>query len=163
MTVGERVRERRKSLGLTQEELGKKLGWGKSAVCRVEKEGNNITTDRITKISEALSCSPGFLMGWTSNPAQLSIFDAVPDSGYPTDDRGHPIIKPDSPSDSPQLKKYEVSEEQYELLQKYDCMSDELKGVVNNIIENAYQDAQRKMQEGNRQLMNTLGFGNFDI
>lgn len=163
MTVGERVRDRRKSLGLTQEELGKKLGWGKSAVCRVEKEGNNITTDRITKIAEALSCSPGFLMGWTSDPAQLSIYDAVPDSGYPTDDRGYPITRSDPSSDSPQLKKYEVSEEQYELLQKYDSMSDELKGVVNNIIENAYRDAQRKMQEDNRQLMNTLGFGNFDI
>lgn len=144
MTVGERIRERRKSLELTQEELGKRLGWGKSAVCRVEKEGNNITTDRITKIADALSCSPGFLMGWTSNPAQLSIYDAIPNTKYPTDDRGYPITRSESPQDFSQIKKYEVSEEQYILLQKYDSMSEELKGVVNNIIENAYQETQRK-------------------
>lgn len=161
MTVGERVRERRKSLGLTQEELGKKLGWGKSAVCRVEKEGNNITTDRITKIADALSCSPGFLMGWTSNPAQVSIYDAVPGSEYPTDDNGYPIVRAAAPSDSPQLQKYEVSAEKYELMQKYDSMSDELKGVVTNIIENAYQETQRKKQEENRQIMKTLGFEKF--
>ena len=66
MTVGERIRQRRIELNLTQEELGKRLGYGKSAICRVEKEGNNITTDRISKFAKALECSPGYLMGWTS-------------------------------------------------------------------------------------------------
>ncbi len=79
MTVGERIRQRRIELGLTQEELGKRLGYGKSAVCRVEKEGNNITTDRISKFAKALECSPSYLMGWTANPnqQQLNLYDAI--------------------------------------------------------------------------------------
>ena len=73
MTVGDRIRERRKELNLTQAELGKKLGWGKSAVCRVENEGNNITTDRITKIANALEVSPSYLMGWDEEELYLHI------------------------------------------------------------------------------------------
>ena len=77
MTVGERIYQRRKELGLTQEELGKRLGYGKSAVCRVEKEGNNITSDRIIKFANALECSPSYLMGWEdkSTSFMLAIAD----------------------------------------------------------------------------------------
>jgi transcriptional regulator with XRE-family HTH domain len=82
MTVGERIRERRIELKLTQEELGKRLGYGKSAVCRVEKEGNNITSNRIEKFAKALECTPGYLMGWTATPnqKQLNIFDIEGDT-----------------------------------------------------------------------------------
>ena len=64
MTVGERIRERRKELGLTQEELGKRMGYKKATVCRVELEDNNITTDRVVKFAKALDTTPGYLMGW---------------------------------------------------------------------------------------------------
>ena len=52
MTVGERIRLRRKELKLTQDELGQRLGLKKSAVCRLEREENNITTD--TKTNDML-------------------------------------------------------------------------------------------------------------
>nr|WP_297703741.1 helix-turn-helix transcriptional regulator [uncultured Butyrivibrio sp.] len=65
MTVGERIKKRRLELGLTQEELAKRLGYGKSAVCRLEKSANNITTDRISKCATALETTPAYLMGWT--------------------------------------------------------------------------------------------------
>ena len=82
MTVGERIKERRIELGLTQEELGKRMGYGKSAVCRVEKEGNNITSNRVEKFAKALECTPGYLMGWTATPyqKQLNLFDLTGDS-----------------------------------------------------------------------------------
>lgn len=156
MTVGDRIRDRRKELGLTQGELGKRLGWGKSAVCRVEKEGNNITTDRITRIAQALSCSPAYLMGWTKNPGQLSIYDAL-DVSYPTDKNGYPIIKNSPPSEEYELKKFEVTEEEYQMVQKYKTMSPELKNVVDNIIEDAFQ----KKQEEIRKTQELLGFGGF--
>lgn len=72
MTVGERIRQRRLDLDLTQEELAKRLNYkGKSAICRVEKEGNNITTDRVAKFAKALECTPAFLMGWTDVPNRV--------------------------------------------------------------------------------------------
>lgn len=43
MTQGERVREIRKSLGLTLEKFGEKLGVGKTAISKIEKGENNLT------------------------------------------------------------------------------------------------------------------------
>ena len=149
MTVGERIRERRQSLKLTQEELGKKLGWGRSAVCRVEKGGNNITTDRIVKISKALSCSPSYLMGWTEEPAQFSIFDMGDGEYLISDERGYPIGVKDEPTHyEPQPEPvYEVTADEYELIQKYRLLSDEWKTVVNTSIESGYSDFKIKQQK----------------
>ena len=43
MTIGERIKELRKSLNLTLEEFGKKLGVGKTAISKLEKSERNLT------------------------------------------------------------------------------------------------------------------------
>lgn len=43
MTQGERVKEVRKSLNLTLEKFGKKLGVGKTAISKIENGENNLT------------------------------------------------------------------------------------------------------------------------
>lgn len=48
MTQGERVKEIRKSLGLTLEKFGEKLGVGKTAISKIEK-GENSLTEQMTK------------------------------------------------------------------------------------------------------------------
>ena len=65
MTVGQRICERRKELGLSQEELGKRLGYkSRAAVCSVERDKEELTLDRVRKYADALHCSPGYLAGW---------------------------------------------------------------------------------------------------
>ena len=69
MTIGERVKFRRKQLGLTQEELAKRLGnSSRASICTVEKDREDLTTTRIAKLAQALETSPAFLMGWVDNP-----------------------------------------------------------------------------------------------
>lgn len=48
MTQGERVKEVRKSLSLTLEKFGEKLGVGKTAISNIEK-GNRNLTEQMTK------------------------------------------------------------------------------------------------------------------
>lgn len=48
MTQGERVKEIRKSLDLTLDKFGKKLGVQKAAISKIEKGENNLT-DQMTK------------------------------------------------------------------------------------------------------------------
>lgn len=48
MTQGERVKEIRKTLGLTLEKFGEKLGVGKTAISNIEK-GNRNLTEQMTK------------------------------------------------------------------------------------------------------------------
>lgn len=50
MTHGERVRKVRKSLGLTLEKFGKKLGVGKTAISNIESGNRNLTEQMIKSI-----------------------------------------------------------------------------------------------------------------
>lgn len=65
MTIGERIKNRRKELGLTQEDLANKLGnKSRASVCTVEKDKEDLTTTRIRQYADALECTPAYLMGW---------------------------------------------------------------------------------------------------
>ena len=65
LTVGDRIRNARERLGVSQEELAKRLSLkDKSSVCKAEKAGDHISTRSIRKYADALGVSPSFLMGW---------------------------------------------------------------------------------------------------
>lgn len=72
MTIGERIKQRRIELGLSQEELAKRLGnKSRASVCTVEKDKEDMTTDRVRKYAKALECSPAYLMGWEEKPTTI--------------------------------------------------------------------------------------------
>lgn len=65
MSIGQRIKKRRIELGLTQEELAKRLGnKSRASVCTVERNKEDLTATRIRQYARALDCSPGYLMGW---------------------------------------------------------------------------------------------------
>ena len=64
MTVADRIKQRRDELGLSQEELAKKIGLkDKSSIAKIEKSGDKVSLKNIEKLSDALNCSIQFLMG----------------------------------------------------------------------------------------------------
>lgn len=63
--INENIKGLRKMLGLTQEEVGKRVGVSKQTIQRYESgEISNIPYDKIISLSKALSCSPACIMGW---------------------------------------------------------------------------------------------------
>lgn len=65
MTIGERIKAKRKELGLSQEELAHRLGnKSRASVSTVEHDKEDLTTTRIAAYAEALECTPACLMGW---------------------------------------------------------------------------------------------------
>jgi len=65
MTVGERIKRRRKELNLTLEDLSKKASVSRQTIFRYENgEIKNIPSDKIELIAKALETSPSVLMGW---------------------------------------------------------------------------------------------------
>lgn len=75
MTIGERIKKRRKELGMSQQELAIRMGnKSRASICTVEKDKEDLTTTRIAKFAEALETTPGYLMGWTDSEE----LDAIP-------------------------------------------------------------------------------------
>lgn len=67
-TVGNNILTLRKQLGLTQEELAKKMGYkSKSTINKIELGINDIPQSKIVKFAEVLGTTPAFLMGWNDD------------------------------------------------------------------------------------------------
>ena len=65
ITVGDRIRNRRIELGLSQEEIASRAGYGgKSSICKLERAGNDITMKQVRRLAPALECTQAYLMGW---------------------------------------------------------------------------------------------------
>lgn len=61
--MGQRIRQKRIELGLTQEELGQKLGIKKSAISKIENgEIKAIDRDYIAKMVQLFHCDANWLM-----------------------------------------------------------------------------------------------------
>ena len=70
MNIGDRIRNRRKDLNKTLEDIGKKVGVTKATIQRYEN-GNivNIPSDKIEMLAKALETTPAYLMGWEDQKA----------------------------------------------------------------------------------------------
>ena len=67
--TGEIIKLLRKENGLTQEELGKKLGVQKSAIAKYERgEIVNLKRETIQKLSEIFNVMPSYIMGISDSP-----------------------------------------------------------------------------------------------
>ena len=72
-TVGENILKMRKSLGWTQEELAKKMGYkSKSTINKIELGINDIPQSKIVKFADVLDTTPSYLMGWEDEIQETS-------------------------------------------------------------------------------------------
>jgi transcriptional regulator with XRE-family HTH domain len=71
-TVGDRILCMRKQVGLTQEELAKKMGYkSKSTINKIELGINDIPQSKIFQFAEVLGTTPAYLMGWDEEENSL--------------------------------------------------------------------------------------------
>lgn len=88
LNVGERIKARRLELGITQEELARRMGLtNRATVCHAERDtGEQMTSKTLANYARALHCSPVYLMGLTDDPEPLNEF-------YLTDEEQKLIIE----------------------------------------------------------------------
>ena len=68
----ENIRNRRKSLRMTQEELARLTGYtDRSSVAKIEKGEIDLPQSKIKQFAKALDTTPGHLMGWDAEPEAL--------------------------------------------------------------------------------------------
>lgn len=68
MNVGERIKQRRLELNLSQEELAKKVGYkSRSSINKIELS-RDLPLRKVELMAKALDTTPSDLMGWTYDP-----------------------------------------------------------------------------------------------
>lgn len=93
-TIGSRIRNRREELGLSQDELGKRLGYkSSSSINKIELDQRNLTQSKIKAIAEALETTPAYIMGWDEpdqklDKENLKFFDNL----FPIETKKFPLI-----------------------------------------------------------------------
>lgn len=77
--IGTRIRNRRIELGLTQDDLAKRMGYtSRSTINKIENNINDIPQSKVIKFAEALGTTAADLMGWTSDdPGINEIADVI--------------------------------------------------------------------------------------
>ena len=65
MEIGEKIKQRRMELGLSQRELARRMGYSdNSTLARIEQGKVDVYQNKIVQFSEVLGVSIAYLMGW---------------------------------------------------------------------------------------------------
>ena len=76
MTIGERIKLKRREKHLTLEQVGSKIGVSKQTVQRYETgQIENIPLTRLSQLAKVLGTTPGYLMGWDSD--DIDNYDSI--------------------------------------------------------------------------------------
>ena len=79
MTVGDRIRALRQSIGMSQDELAKKVGYkSRTSINKIELS-RDIPLDKVQAIAFALDVPPSVLMGWKED---ARIYDGTKDAAF---------------------------------------------------------------------------------
>lgn len=88
MTIGERIKQRRTELGMSQDELAKKIGYSsRSSINKIELDVQQLRQSKIMDIANALNTTTAYIMGWEEpkieepkeslSPSEQKVFDAL--------------------------------------------------------------------------------------
>lgn len=78
--INERIKQRRKELGLSAEQVADMIGVSPATVYRYESSDiKNMPAERLKPIADALHTTPEWLMGWSASPAKTET--ATPEDG----------------------------------------------------------------------------------
>ena len=75
--LGDRIRQARKAAGLSQEELGSRVGLNRSSISNVEKGRQRILAHVLMDFSAALKVPPARLLG--DGPAEADLLSGLPE------------------------------------------------------------------------------------
>lgn len=78
MNIGERMKERRKQLKITADQVAERIGVSRSNVYRYEKgDIEKLPIEVLEPLSEILRTTPQYLMGWETNEDILTIYNEL--------------------------------------------------------------------------------------
>ena len=113
MNTGDRIKLRRKQLGISADTLAEKIGVSRSTMFRYESgDIEKVPLDYLGTLSKALSTTPHYLMGWTDDP-DAYIAEDIPVAFERSQEHNRPLIQQNT---------------------KYDKLTDTNKAIVDQLI-----------------------------
>lgn len=89
MGIGEKIKIRRKQLGMSQEELANTIGYkSRSSINKIELGINDITQSKVVAFAKVLNTTVSYLMGWEEEKNELD-----------------QLLKMKSPKENPNMQK----------------------------------------------------------
>lgn len=83
MTIGKRIKSRRKELNVSVDELANKLNKNRATIYRYEKgDIENMPIDILEPLAEALNTTPQYIMGWDKKLSGMHMKDGDKESIY---------------------------------------------------------------------------------
>lgn len=77
--LGERLKQARKRVGLSQKMLGELLGISQQHVAKWENNENTPATEQIARLAQALSCTTDWLLGLVDSPQKQLLETSLAD------------------------------------------------------------------------------------
>lgn len=79
MQLADRVKLKRQELGMTQDDLAKKMGYrSRTSINKIEM-GRPVSQKIIVRLAESLGVTPSYLMGWEDEENEKQQKESVPD------------------------------------------------------------------------------------
>ena len=79
MNFGDKLKEERKKKGMSQKELGQKLGVSQAMIAQYEKGDRTPKIETINKIAQALDINPSILIRCNNNVSWIDLFSGNAD------------------------------------------------------------------------------------
>ena len=93
LEIYKRIRARREELGISQEELAKRMGYkSRSSINKIEKGENDIPQSKIVAFAQALRTTPKALMGWEFPSSSTPTSDDLPANVFPIQTKKVPLL-----------------------------------------------------------------------
>lgn len=127
MSIGDRIKNRRKAIGLSVDQLADKIGKNRATVYRYEsKDIEKFPIDILEPLAEALATTPAYLMGWVDDPSVV-----VPSGSLSADNFDKPVL-------SVPAKNLHLSPEEEELILKFRCLDNRGRSAVLNVLDHEF-------------------------
>ena len=126
--IGDRIKQRRIELGLSQDELATMLGYkSRSSINKIERDGQNLPQPKIMQIARAINVKPSYIMGWEQ---ESGVFYGI-DSKFFGKQEVHVLL----------------TEEEFALIKKYRQLDADGKADINDLIDSKLARAERAAKE----------------
>ena len=163
MSIGEKIRQARLKAGLTQKQLGEKLGISQAAVGQFEKNKSNPTIDTIKKFADALDCDISDLLSLTEAMPRLR--DELPPEEPVSnlqeylESIGYLVLREEI---TRTIKKgyinFELSEQQQEMLNKNGYVMISEKPYYIRKDSNIYRLTEKQFQDMEKEVISSIEF-----